>query len=220
MVARRNLSRLTSGRILAAAFVVLTGCGGLSERESNDSHAGSGGSSVSSGSGGTSGATGATGATGGSSGTAGTAGTGGCGGYCPPGSCVYEGEGHWNGTSFPSSDGCSTCYCNEGVVGCTLTDCPPEEPCDAFLEVYPVALAQAKRCVPGLPSSCDILTASGLECACPTFVDDSSEVDAIISRWNDYGCGRGPGVTCGACPPDPLSAYCSADGVCVESYRE
>lgn len=211
---RWKLLRVVECAALGAALFV-SACGGQSEHRSDGSNGGDGGSTVTGGSGGTSNVP-----TGGTSGvpTGGTSGSAGTG--SPPGSCVYEGRVYASGTSFPSSDGCNTCYCDAGDIGCTLVDCPSRETCEVFLNVYPDVLAEAKRCTPGSPLACDILTASGLQCACPTFVDDSSQVDAIITRWNDYGCGRGPGVTCGACPPDPLSAYCSADGVCVESYRE
>jgi hypothetical protein len=41
-----------------------------------------------------------------------------------PRGCIYEGQRYRPGDSFPSSDGCNSCFCGEdGQVGCTLRLC-------------------------------------------------------------------------------------------------
>ena len=60
---------------------------------------------------------GASGAGGGEPGGAGAAGAGTGKG------CVYEGKSYADGAGFPASDGCNTCSCNDGEVGCTLLGC-------------------------------------------------------------------------------------------------
>jgi hypothetical protein len=43
---------------------------------------------------------------------------------CEPISCEYEGQFHPIGSSFPASDGCNTCGCQEGgIAACTLRLC-------------------------------------------------------------------------------------------------
>ena len=40
--------------------------------------------------------------------------------------CEYEGQTYEPGDDFPAADGCNSCTCGEdGLVGCTLVDCPP-----------------------------------------------------------------------------------------------
>jgi hypothetical protein len=44
--------------------------------------------------------------------------------------CVYQGQRYAAGDSFPASDGCNSCGCNEGGgVACTLIACPDEPIC-------------------------------------------------------------------------------------------
>jgi Pacifastin inhibitor (LCMII) len=40
-----------------------------------------------------------------------------------PSACAYGGRSYASGTSFPSSDGCNTCSCQDGAVACTLRAC-------------------------------------------------------------------------------------------------
>jgi len=37
--------------------------------------------------------------------------------------CIYNDEEYAEGESFPSDDGCNTCFCNNGSVGCTEIAC-------------------------------------------------------------------------------------------------
>ncbi len=51
-------------------------------------------------------------------------------GECKSGaSCKYDGKEYKDGESFPATDGCNKCFCQNGVVGCTKMACPPKEPC-------------------------------------------------------------------------------------------
>jgi hypothetical protein len=42
-----------------------------------------------------------------------------------PKSCVYEGKKYKDGDSFPASDGCNSCGCQQGRVMCTMMACIP-----------------------------------------------------------------------------------------------
>ncbi|HYQ04795.1 MAG TPA: hypothetical protein VER96_39240 [Polyangiaceae bacterium] len=57
---------------------------------------------------------------GGASGSAASAGSAGSG---AAGSCVYDGKTYPDGARFPDTDGCNSCFCQSGSVGCTLVDC-------------------------------------------------------------------------------------------------
>jgi hypothetical protein len=38
-------------------------------------------------------------------------------------SCAYEGKTYSDGERFPANDGCNSCMCHAGMVGCTLSTC-------------------------------------------------------------------------------------------------
>lgn len=40
-------------------------------------------------------------------------------------SCTYNGQTYKDGATFTATDGCNTCTCRAGVVGCTKIACPP-----------------------------------------------------------------------------------------------
>lgn len=40
-----------------------------------------------------------------------------------PKSCQYNGRIYKSGESFPAEDGCNSCSCNNGNIGCTLMAC-------------------------------------------------------------------------------------------------
>jgi len=214
--------------MLAIALGVVVGCGGQSERASadSDSDAGSGGTVATGGTGGVAGTTDAGGAvTGGiggtatgGSGTAATGGTSGAGGGRP---CVYGGQTYDDGTAFPAADGCNTCTCSNGSIGCTLIDCPPQGDCTSLSEAYQDALAQAKTCLPNAEFECQRLVTSALQCGCRTHANDPSaitQLGQISLAWNDNACGTD--IVCGACPPDPIGVICSNDGLCVDVHAE
>ncbi len=66
-----------------------------------------------------------TGGASGSGGNAGSGGSAGCGGAgaVACGSCEYGGKVYQDGAAFPATDGCNTCNCSKGSVGCTLMLC-------------------------------------------------------------------------------------------------
>lgn len=44
---------------------------------------------------------------------------------CGQNTCEYNGNTYTEGQNFPSSDGCNSCFCAGGAVGCTLKACIP-----------------------------------------------------------------------------------------------
>src|SRR5688500_2199544 len=60
-------------------------------------------------------------------------------------SCNVGGKTYQDGASFPSSDGCNSCSCNDGAVGCTLLACEPAE-CGDLQAAFDSALEAAKAC--------------------------------------------------------------------------
>lgn len=52
--------------------------------------------------------------------------------------CSYDGQTWQLGDSFPSTDGCNTCFCGAGGVGCTKRACIPTELCSFGGTVYRV----------------------------------------------------------------------------------
>jgi hypothetical protein len=136
--------------------------------------------------------------------------------------CIYGGRAIESGTAFTAADGCNSCTCSDGFVACELAGCPPAGDCDELNAAYEDAFALAKTCQPDGERQCLALVLSALECGCHTFVDDPAGIDLIGQiglGWAAQACGGGE-VTCKDCPPEPISAYCSADGVCVDSFRE
>lgn len=46
------------------------------------------------------------------------------------GSCLVEGKRHPDGTTgIPAADGCNTCFCNHGQLGCTTIGCVDKPQC-------------------------------------------------------------------------------------------
>lgn len=40
-----------------------------------------------------------------------------------PKSCQYNGKTYKSGEGFPAEDGCNSCSCDDGKIGCTLMAC-------------------------------------------------------------------------------------------------
>ena len=156
-----------------------------------------------------------TGGTGGA-GTGGTEASGGGGATAPTGgtgeepSCSLDGRTYPNGAAVPSSD-CNTCWCAAGSIACTMRVCTD---CSATATSYVDALEAAKRCDPFADEQCTKRVPADLRCGCPTFVADTTELDAIRSQWDPASCNTG--VECGPCPPEPGHGECSADGECID----
>lgn len=41
--------------------------------------------------------------------------------------CEYNGWAYADGENFDSTDGCNTCFCDDGLVSCTEKFCEPSE---------------------------------------------------------------------------------------------
>jgi hypothetical protein len=191
LVVRWSIEKIVGYVLLAAAFGVAA-CAGRSERRTGgDDQAGT-------------------------SGTNSTGGAGGTGGGQP---CTWDGVVYPHGSSFPSPDGCNTCFCDDASVSCTLVDCPPPERCDELGYEYEETLVIAKQCDPEAENQCSGIVPSGIVCGCPTSVTLGSATDALgplEMEASALGCGTR--VTCGACAGEMIQGVCSAEGTCVDVF--
>jgi hypothetical protein len=112
------------------------------------------------------------------------------------------------------------CYCDgNDQWSCTLNICLT---CGEISAGYTKTIADAKKCDPARAGQCSRVISAGLQCSCPTFVsaeypDLLAQVEYAVAEYSQRQCGGD--VACGACLP-PSSAYCGADGVCVDVYDE
>jgi len=61
--------------------------------------------------------------------------------------------------------------------------------CDMLATVYTTELTAAKSCSPGAANQCQQLVDSSLPCpGCKTYVNDTTNLDAIASQWTAAGC--------------------------------
>jgi hypothetical protein len=222
MVGRINRAK---GVALSATLLMVlsvTACGGQSQRQEPDD-GGSGGTGGS-GAAGSSGATGGSGAAAGSGATGGTgaggsgatAGSGATGGTGVTGGCIYDGTFYRVTARFPATDGCNTCTCEStDTVVCTRSACLT---CNELPERFETAMLEAKRCDPRLRIvQCTVSANSALQCGCPTYVNDDTELKQLASEFQAQACG-GP-ILCGACPDPPVAGRCSEDYVCVDEFE-
>jgi hypothetical protein len=192
---KRVVSVALSATVVSLA--VVTACGGQSRQHEPDD--------------GGPGATGGLAATGGSSATGGAGGSGGTG---VKGGCLYEGAFYRVTAIFPATDGCNTCKCEStDRVVCTEKACLG---CEELPERFDNALVEAKHCDPRLSSvvQCTVSTPSALQCGCPTYVNDDTELQELATEFQAQAC-FGP-VLCGSCPEPPVAGRCSEDYVCVD----
>jgi len=92
----------------------------------------------------------------------------------PGTSCVYQGKSYADGQTFSADDGCNSCSCHAGVVGCTLLDC--QNTCSALQSQYAEALKRAKACKPGATTDqCSSTVQEHLSCGCATPVNGSNK---------------------------------------------
>jgi hypothetical protein len=131
--------------------------------------------------------------------------------------CLYEGGFYLDGAVIPSRDG-GCCTCNGDDVECVDAPCDAASRCQDLLDLYAEELTgRARDCNPVIDvEQCLKPVSSGLECGCPTFVNDWHRLGGLMIEWAVHACGGD--VTCGACPPAPTSAYCSSEGRCVEEF--
>lgn len=92
--------------------------------------------------------------------------------------------------------------------------------CAQLQNDYDTALAQARSCSPGANNQCQQNAPSSLACGCETFVNDTSTLDAIRSRWNQANCQNQTVCPAAACLQPRSSSCRPADGggsACVDS---
>ncbi len=84
--------------------------------------------------------------------------------YCGPFDCIYLGETHSPGSSFPARDGCNTCTCQEdGTAACTELDCA----CDPSAEWWRSYVSEEPNGCDEVAFSCvPNTTAFANECGC------------------------------------------------------
>jgi hypothetical protein len=193
---------------------LLAGCGGVFAGGDDDETGGQAGSGAEGGSqAGSAGRAGSSGK-GGSGASAGT-GSGGSAG----GGCEWDGNFYAPGDTFPAGDGCNSCTCGgDGSVGCTLLFC---DQCSAIETEYAAAIDEARACDPAQSDVCSHEGMwSALPCGCPTFLNPA-EVEAIAlaeQALDDYSAQSCGGTAfCAPCLT-PTSAYCSAQGLCVDVF--
>ncbi len=106
----RSFQRVVGSVVLAAGALALGACGG---NFTGGDGAGGSGAATSGGSGSGRGGVGSGGSGAGSSN----------GGKANGGSCTYLGIVYADGATFSGSDGCNTCFCDDGLISCTARDC-------------------------------------------------------------------------------------------------
>jgi hypothetical protein len=131
--------------------------------------------------------------------------------------CEYDGQFYDDGESFPASDGCNTCSCDDGAVGCTELGC---NPCPEIEQRWSSAWEEAKQCDPNEPGGCSAKVIAGQPCACDTFVNParSDAIVALEQAGNELQASTcfGP-VECEQCAP-PVTGVCTPDGVCEDVW--
>lgn len=86
--------------------------------------------------------------------------------------------------------------------GTTGTNCAQLE------SAYANELKKAKSCSPNSGGQCQQMAPNALECSCPTFVNDRSNLDQIQQRWTQNGCAPTTNCPAVACVT-PRAAICT-----------
>jgi len=151
----------------------------------------------------------------GGSGTAGSPSGGGAG--TKPGDCQLDGHTYKDGESFPASDGCNTCHCDEGDIGCTQIACGLGDQCSSLASSYQALIERAETCDVHAENECTLSVSGGLACGCQTFVSpgrfSNDAAAALAQQFAANGCA--PDVACNPCPGPPLRGRCGANGQCM-----
>ncbi len=94
--------------------------------------------------------------------------------------------------------------------------------CQALLDGFDAALAQAKQCSPMVNSlQCTTEVGDDIQCPCPTFVNPANTaalatLDQLESEWKKAGCNQGLACAGVACPA-PQGSGCVPDGAGADS---
>jgi hypothetical protein len=143
-----------------------------------------------------------------------------------PSGCRYAGTQYDDGESFPAMDGCNSCSCDDGNVGCTEIGCDPGPgparppiSCDQVVAFYGSLVEESRLCDPSAPAPCSMRVKADLICGCETFVDPSKwNNDLAAAYGTHYGVlSCGDGIVCGPCPTLPVRGFCNADGQCTDA---
>jgi hypothetical protein len=142
--------------------------------------------------------------------------------------CTYAGQNYADGDGFPATDGCNSCSCEDGSVGCTEIGCssgggadPGQPPisCEQVGVFYDQLLQEAKGCDPHESNPCSFRVSTGLVCGCDTFVNPKNwnrDLAAAYATHHDaLSCGVG--VVCGMCPVVPLRGRCTIQHGCEDT---
>jgi hypothetical protein len=132
-------------------------------------------------------------------------------------SCEVDGKKYRSGTSFPDSDGCNACSCNDGTVSCTAAYCGPAPDCDVDGE----SVADGTQWP--APDGCNVCSCALGEVACTEEACPPAEPEtACVVGGTEYASGT-EGIddpfSCNECECQQGSLACTRIG-CPESCPE
>ena len=141
-----------------------------------------------------------------------------------PRGCSFGGKNYADGDSFPSTDDCNSCSCQDGSVACTEIGCDPgpgpTQPvisCDQVDIFYDQLLEDARHCDPHETEPCRARVSSGLACGCDTYVNpkywNGDLAKAYATHYQVLDCS----VICGECTQVPLRGKCTIQGRCEDT---
>jgi hypothetical protein len=121
--------------------------------------------------------------------------------------CVDLGSGTGKCAFTPGStsgDGGSTTGADGGAITCGTIE-----------QEYKLVLAAPQSCTPGVSGQCERPVPSDPGCGrnCPAYVNDPTQLNALLDEWDSLGCGN-TAASCpaAACPMGVPSSCVSVDG--------